>query len=48
MKSPKEVCMEASGECQVMMRKSESCSALDPKTLELVAIGVSIGSGCDE
>lgn len=40
--------MEAAGECQSMMRKSGKCSTPDPKILELVGIGTSIGSGCDE
>ncbi|HEY6871656.1 MAG TPA: hypothetical protein VI298_02895 [Geobacteraceae bacterium] len=40
--------MEATGECGKMMQERAECPGLDAKTLELVAIGASVGSGCDE
>ena len=40
--------METSGTCQEMMQKTEKCSELDSRTLELVAIGASIGSECGD
>ena len=34
-------------QCQLQAEKGEAMS-LDKKTLELVAIGASVGSGCDD